>query len=131
MVNESTFARQSLREYYLCMTLADHEKNDAFRKNLEELARTAREEFDFWARKSGVRGDEVQISRIETWFFLRMRALLGLSFTAKYIVKRKKESVAAYMQYCSACNVDADGRAVTTFIERLQSISERLEKECL
>ncbi len=129
MMDESTFARRTLRAYQVYADLAAREQVPEFRSVLTDLAGTSKEQFAFWARKSGVRGDMANISLIERWFFRIMRRILGLKTTAKLIVGRKKQRIALYTNYCATCTVPGDIQNIETFVSRLHAIIDRLDRE--
>ncbi len=129
MIDETTFARRSLRAYTLYEALLEHERAPEFQRILRDLAGTSREQFDFWARKSGVRGDDALLPVGEVTLFRLMRFFLGLKLTLKFLLGRKEHVVATYRQYCRTCTVEGDMHMVGTFIDRLQAITEAIEED--
>ncbi len=128
MPDESEFAKRSLRAYELYLALSESERVSAFQQILQDLAHTSREQFDFWARKSGVRGDVVHVSAWRIWWLRVMRRMCGISFTARYIVGRKERVIAEYRKYCRTCNPESDVRAVDAFVERLHALTDSLRR---
>lgn len=128
MPDESEFAKRSLRAYELYLALSETEREPAFQQILQDLAHTSREQFDFWARKSGVRGDVVHVSVWRIRWLRMLRALFGISFTARYIVGRKERVIQEYLQYCHTCNPESDVRAVDAFVERLHALTDSLRR---
>ncbi len=119
---EALFAQRALRAYQLYIALAERETSVAFQESLNELAHVSRDQFDFWGRRSGVRGDMAVLKMPERVFFFMVRRVCGLRFTAKLIIKWEERGVMAYMHYCDTCPLDADTREVRVFIDRMQAI---------
>ena len=129
-LTEKDFAIQTLRDYQIYLALAERETVPAFKDILLELAQTSKEQFGFWARKSGARGDDVRApGRLEIFFYRVMRVCLGLTLAVKYIVGRKEERVTTYKAYCVECTVDSDFHAIEAFSERLEAITGHIKEE--
>lgn len=128
MADAETFARECLHAYGLYLALAEREKDVNFKEVLGELAVTSREEFDYWARSSGVRGDTAQVRRLEVWSVRLVRALFGVSMTAKYVLRRKRRRVRAYIQYVNSCTDARDAQVVAVYISRLNAIADRMTR---
>lgn len=129
-LTEKDFAIETLRDYQIYLALAERETVPAFKEVLIDLAHTSKEQFSFWARKSGARGDDVPApSRREIFFYRMMRVCLGLTLAVKYIVGRKEERVATYKAYCVECTVDSDFHAIEAFSDRLEGIASSIEEE--
>lgn len=129
MDKESLFARKSLRAYALYLALSESEKNPDFKKLLEELAITSKEQFDFWARKSGVRGDMVRVPHIEIIGLRILRFLFGLTLTTKFIIGRKEQRVISYQKYCRTSRDEENVQAIEIFIARLHAIIDRIQEK--
>ncbi len=125
---EKAFARRSLRAYQLYLALAERETAFALQSCLNELAHISREQFDFWARRSGVRGDMASLSYITLYFFRTIRLVCGVSFVTRSIIRWEERGVESYRSYCKTCIVDADIRMIRTFIDRKYAIVARLKE---
>src|SRR5437660_12656281 len=78
-------AAKSARDEYtdgrVYQTLSRHEKNQSFKKALEDLARGEQSHYDFWKAYTYDPGGKV--NRLKVHFTLLLRLTLGLSFTMK------------------------------------------------
>ncbi len=127
MKDESFFARTTLEAYTLYADLADRETDPILKSILSDLAETLRAQFDFWARKSGVRGDMGRVSHFERYTMRMRRLLFGTRYLAQYILKRKEKKVAEYLSFCKTCTTKEDQQTIESFVERVLVIAERLK----
>lgn len=127
MIDEKTFAHRSLYAYMLYAALAERERSPVFRADLLSLAHTFREQFDFWARKSGVRGDLVEVPKTAIFFYRMFRLLFGITIMTKFIMGRKEHTVTEYLSYCRTCTVEDDGAVIDAFVERLHALTDSIE----
>jgi len=125
---EKSFARRSLRAYQLYLALAEREKSFVLQSCLNELAHISREQFDFWGRRSGVRGDMAPLSVVVLLFFRAIRFVCGAPFVARSIIGWEERGIGSYRDYCATCMVDSDTRMIHTFIERKYAMVERLKE---
>ena len=126
---EEAFARRSLRAYQLYLALAERETSFVLQSCLNELAHISREQFHFWARRSGVRGDMVSLSVVTLYFFRTIRLICGVSFIARSIIHWEERGIESYRNYCKTCIVDADIRMIRTFIDRKYAMVARLKED--
>src|SRR3989442_14445968 len=63
--------------------LSRHEKNQSFKKALEDLARGEQSHYEFW--KAYTPDTAVKVNRLKVYFTLLLRLTLGLTFTVKFL----------------------------------------------
>jgi hypothetical protein len=127
MRDESFFARTTLEAYALYADLADRETDPVLKEILGDLTETLREQFDFWARKTGVRGDMALVSYFERYKMRILRQLFGTRYLAHYILKRKEKKVEEYLSFCKTCTTPEDQQTIRSFVERIRTIEDRLK----
>lgn len=128
-LDEAAFAKRTLRAYILYSALAKSEKSAEFRAILSELAETSQEQFRFWAKKSGIRGDEIAVSGLTIFRYRLMRKILGLTLTAEYILGRKRKRINDYKTYCKTCTVEEDYKTIEVFVQRMHAVVEGIEED--
>ena len=78
-------AAKSARDEYtdgaVYRTLSRHERNQSFKKALEDLARGEQSHYEFW--KAYTPETDVKVRRLKVYFTLLLRLTLGLTFTMK------------------------------------------------
>lgn len=74
--------------------LSRHEKNQSFRKALEDLARGEQSHYDFW--KAYAPEAEPRVNRLKVYVTLILRVILGLTFTMKFLERHED---ALHMRY--------------------------------
>ena len=67
--------------------LGRHEKNQSFRKALEDLARGEQSHYDFW--KAYAPQAEPRINKLKVYITLVLRVILGLTFTMKFLERHE------------------------------------------
>ncbi len=84
-------AAKSARDEYtdgaVYQMLSRHEKNQAFKKALEDLARGEQSHYEFW--KAHTPETTVNVNRLKVYFTLLLRLTLGLTFTMKFLERHE------------------------------------------
>ena len=127
--SETDFATGTLKDYHIYLALAKRESVPAFKKVLLELADTAKDQFAFWAKKSGMHNTVAHPSSVTVFSYALMRKLLGLTLTIKYIVGRTEKRAETYKTYCTECTVDDDFKVIDAFADRLRAITASVKEE--
>ena len=74
--------------------LSRHEKNQSFRKALEDLARGEQSHYEFW--KAYAPEAEPRVNKLKVYVTLILRIILGLTFTMKFLERHED---ALHMRY--------------------------------
>src|SRR5438132_2722764 len=80
-------ARDEHTDGQVYQTLSRHEKNQAFKKALEDLARGEQSHYEFW--KAYTPETPVKVNRLKVYFTLFLRLTLGLTFTMKFLERHE------------------------------------------
>ena len=126
---ERDFAHDAMEDYQVYLALANVESEDTFKEILLKLGGIAKEQFNFWARKSGVHESDVAPSKLKISFYVVMRKLLGLTLAVRYIHGRKVERIAIYKMYCTTCTVEEDYQVIEAMANRMESVVDDIEEE--
>ncbi len=93
-------ATKSARDEYtdgaVYQMLSRHEKNQSFKKALEDLARGEQSHYEFW--KAYTHDTAVKVNRVKVYFTLLLRLTLGLTFTMKFLEKHEDALHERYRQ---------------------------------
>src|SRR5437879_6130889 len=93
-------AAKSARDEYtddaVYQMLSRHEKNQSFKKALEDLARGEQSHYEFW--KAYTPDSPVKVNRLKVYFTLLLRLTLGLTFTMKFLEKHEDALHERYRQ---------------------------------
>src|SRR5437660_8074468 len=93
-------AAKSARDEYtdgrVYQTLSRHEKNQSFKKALEDLARGEQSHYEFW--KTYTLDTPVRVNRLKVYFTLLLRLTLGLTFTMNFLERHEDELHERYRQ---------------------------------
>ncbi len=93
-------AAKSARDEYtdgsVYLALSRRERNQAFKKALEDLAHAERTHYEFW--KTYAPNVTVKVNRIKVYFILLLRLTLGLTFTMKFLESHEEEVHKRYRQ---------------------------------
>jgi len=93
-------AAKSARDEYtdgrVYQTLSRHEKNQSFKKALEDLARGEQSHYEFW--KAYTHDTAVKVNRLKVYFTLLLRLTLGLTFTMKFLERHEDALHERYRQ---------------------------------
>lgn len=116
--DERSFALRALGNYEAYRHLAEGERNEHLRLLFEELSRVAREQFNFWSQKTGVRGDELKRGKSKFIWYSFLRFMLGATLMAKFMIERERVALLRFDVYCVDCINEEERRMVTAFIER-------------
>src|SRR5947209_15960809 len=85
-------AAKSARDEYthgaVYQKLSRHEKNQSFKKALEDLARGEQSHYEFW--KAYTPDTAVKVNRLKVYFTLLLRLTLGLTFTMKFLERHEE-----------------------------------------
>src|SRR5438309_9236998 len=76
--------------------LSRHEKNQSFKKALEDLARGKQSHYEFW--KAYTHDPGVKVNRLKVYFTLLLRLTLGLTFTMKFLERHEDALHERYRQ---------------------------------
>src|SRR2546428_5847894 len=76
--------------------LSRHEKNQSFKKALEDLARGEQSHYEFW--KAYTPDTAVKVNRLKVYFTLLLRLTLGLTFTMKFLERHEDALHERYRQ---------------------------------
>jgi VIT1/CCC1 family predicted Fe2+/Mn2+ transporter len=76
--------------------LSRHEKNQSFKKALEDLARGEQSHYEFW--KAYTHDTTVKVNRLKVYFTLLLRLTLGLTFTMKFLERHEDALHERYRQ---------------------------------
>jgi vacuolar iron transporter family protein len=84
-------AAKSARDEYtdgaVYQMLSRHEKNQSFKKALENLARGEQSHYEFW--KAYTHETNVKVNRLKVYVTLLLRIILGLTFTMKFLERHE------------------------------------------
>ncbi len=100
MLNANYFASNQYRDYIIYKELAKNESNPEFKKILESLVQQEYEDYLFWQKLSEKKG--FAVSRLQITIFKLIRAIFGLTFTAKFLEGREKEMIQKYTTFLNA-----------------------------
>jgi vacuolar iron transporter family protein len=93
-------AAKSARDEYtdgrVYQMLSQHEKNHAFKKALEDLARGEQSHYEFW--KAYTPDIPVKVKKLKVYFTLLLRLTLGLTFTMKFLERHEDALHERYRQ---------------------------------
>src|SRR3989449_7326095 len=93
-------AAKSARDEYtdgaVYQMLSRHEKNQSFKKALEDLARGEQSHYEFW--KAYTPDTAVKVNRLKVYFTLLLRLTLGLTFTMKFLERHEDALHERYRQ---------------------------------
>jgi len=93
-------AAKSARDEYtdgaVYQMLSRHEKNQSFKKALEDLARGEQSHYEFW--KAYTSATPVKVNRLKVYFTLLLRLTLGLTFTMKFLERHEDALHERYRQ---------------------------------
>ena len=76
--------------------LSRHEKNQSFKKALEDLARGEQSHYEFW--KAYTHDTTIKTNRLKIYFTLLLRLTLGLTFTMKFLERHEDALHERYRQ---------------------------------
>src|SRR2546426_7733078 len=76
--------------------LSRHEKNQSFKKALEDLARGEQSLHEFW--KAYTHDTAIKTNRLKIYFTLLLRLTLGLTFTMKFLERHEDPLHERYRQ---------------------------------
>jgi vacuolar iron transporter family protein len=76
--------------------LSRHEKNQSFKKALEDLARGEQSHYEFW--KIYTHDAHVKVRRLKVYFTFLLRLTLGLTFTMKFLERHEEALHERYRQ---------------------------------
>ncbi len=76
--------------------LSRHEKNQSFKKALEDLARGEQSHYEFW--KAYTHDTAIKTNRLKIYFTLLLRLTLGLTFTMKFLERHEDALHERYRQ---------------------------------
>lgn len=125
---ETAFAHEAMRDAALYTSLAQRERTRALRDALNALADIAQERAQFWCTKSDIALQQRALSSSTLLWYRVLRAVLGVTLTAKYILGHKEARVAHYKEYCATCTVDEDYRSIEDFAERMHGVVADIEE---
>src|SRR3989344_7214297 len=91
------FAQNEYFDLRVYQTLAAREPVYAFKKILQELVEHEESDFNFWRTLS--KQKEFYVGWFQLSLFRLMRKILGLTFTAKFLEGRERETIKAYEAY--------------------------------
>ncbi len=93
-------AAKSARDEYtdgaVYQMLGRHEKNQSFKKALQDLARGEQSHYEFW--KAYTPDSPVKVNRLKVYFTLLLRLTLGLTFTMKFLERHEDALHERYRQ---------------------------------
>src|SRR5436190_14658792 len=93
-------ATKSARDEYtdgaVYRTVSRHEKNQSFKKALQDLARGEESHYEFW--KAYTPDSPVKVNRLKVYFTLLLRLTLGLTFTMKFLERHEDALHERYRQ---------------------------------
>src|SRR5438309_8304204 len=93
-------AAKSARDEYtdgaVYQMLSRHEKNQSFKKALEDLARGEQSHYEFW--KAYTHDTAIKTNRLKIYFTLLLRLTLGLTFTMKFLERHEDALHERYRQ---------------------------------
>jgi vacuolar iron transporter family protein len=93
-------AAQSAKDEYtdgrVYQMLSRHEKNQSFKKALEDLARGEQSHYEFW--KAYTPEIAIKVNRLKIYFTLLLRLTLGLTFTMKFLERHEDALHERYRQ---------------------------------
>ncbi len=93
-------AAKSARDEYtdgaVYQALSHRERNQAFKKALEDLARAERSHYEFW--KKYAPDTTVKVNRLKVYFTVLLRLTLGLTFTMKFLERHEDAVHQRYRQ---------------------------------
>src|SRR5436309_4988111 len=93
-------AAKSARDEYtdgaVYQMLSRHEKNQSFKKALEDLARGEQSHYEFW--KAYTPDTVVHVNQLKVYFTLLLRLTLGLTFTMKFLERHEDALHERYRQ---------------------------------
>ena len=90
------YARNELSEYYIYGKLAAMERKPENRAMLEKLSLQEKSHYEFW--KTLAPNAEIQPRKLGLILFPAMRAILGVTFTAKLLESHEKDAVLRYQK---------------------------------
>src|SRR5438094_7590093 len=76
--------------------LSRHEKNQSFKKALQDLARGEQSHYEFW--KAYTPDSPLKVNRLKVYFTLLLRLTLGLTFTMKFLERHEDALHERYRQ---------------------------------
>src|SRR5437016_4146497 len=76
--------------------LSRHEKNQSFKKALQDLARGEQSHYEFW--NAYTPATPVKMNRVKVYFTLLLRVTLGLTFTMKFLERHEDALHERYRQ---------------------------------
>ncbi|MDZ4284982.1 MAG: VIT1/CCC1 transporter family protein [Patescibacteria group bacterium] len=91
------FAHHQYRDYVIYTALARRERNPEFRRILELLIGQEYTDYEFW--KQFATQKEFRVRRLDVVFYLLLRRLFGLTFTAKFLEGRERLMIERYERY--------------------------------
>jgi VIT1/CCC1 family predicted Fe2+/Mn2+ transporter len=94
-------AAKSARDEYtdgaVYRMLSRHEKNQSFKKALEDLARGEQSHYEFWKNYTPT-DTTVKVRKLKVYFTLLLRLTLGLTFTMKFLERHEDALHERYRQ---------------------------------
>ncbi len=100
-------AAESARDEYtdgaVYLALSHREKNQAFKKALEQLSAGERTHYEFW--KTFAPNVNVKVNRLKVFFIVLLRLTLGLTFTMKFLERHEESLHKRYKQIAESIPV--------------------------
>src|SRR6267378_1571688 len=89
-------ARDEYTDGAVYQMLSRHEKNQSFKKALEDLARGEQSHYEFW--KAYTPATPAKVNKLKVYFTLLLRLTLGLTFTMKFLERHEDTLHERYRQ---------------------------------
>lgn len=91
------FAYHQYRDYVIFTEMAKRERVAAFKSILEQLSESEYKDYSYWLQFSPRK--KFYVPRRDVLFFLLLRRICGLTFTAKFLERDEKEIIEAYQRF--------------------------------
>ncbi|MBI4250738.1 VIT1/CCC1 transporter family protein [Candidatus Uhrbacteria bacterium] len=91
------FAYHQYRDYVVFRELAKRETVPAFKAILEQLIESEYQDYSYWLRYCVPK--KFYVPQRDILFFVFLRRVFGLTFTAKFLERDEKEIIEAYQQF--------------------------------
>jgi len=91
------FAYHQYRDYVIFGELAKRETVPAFKAILEQLIEGEYQDYSYWLQYCGKK--KFYVPQRDILFFLFLRCIFGLTFTAKFLERDEKEIIEEYQQF--------------------------------
>src|SRR5690606_11083791 len=82
----------------------------------------------FWQQKAQCIMSTPALSSFTRLRYRLMRLALGVTLTAKYILRKKEARVARYEAYCMTCTVADDHAAIESLVARMHVVVAGIEE---